>query len=133
LAVFGLDGRIAQTPHIGRSNRWLAPVGAADFDGDGRIEVAFVYRPHLAKTLRIFEWNGLDLVLDTEIGSLTNRRIGEDLITGGVRDCGDGAQLVTANADWSNVMVIAFDGTWGTRAVAPFTAGAVVAALDCSK
>jgi len=132
LAVFGLDGRIAQTPFIGRSNRWLAPVGTADFDGDGQVEVAFVDRPHLAKTLRIFEWDGSALVLDAEVSGLTNHRIGEDFITGGVRDCGDGAQMVTANADWSSVMVTSFDGSWRTREVAPFSAQAVDDALDCA-
>ena len=36
LAIYGPEGKIAETPHIGRSNRWLAPIGAADLDGDGR-------------------------------------------------------------------------------------------------
>lgn len=53
LALYGPAGKIAETPHIGRPHRWLAPVGAADLDGDGRIELAYVDRPHLAKTLRI--------------------------------------------------------------------------------
>ena len=43
LAVYDETGKIAETPHIGRSNRWLAPIGAADFDGDGRVEVAFIF------------------------------------------------------------------------------------------
>lgn len=40
---------LAQTRPIGRRNRWLAIVGAADFDGDGQIEIAYVDRPHLKK------------------------------------------------------------------------------------
>ncbi|MEL6960440.1 MAG: VCBS repeat-containing protein, partial [Pseudomonadota bacterium] len=85
LAVYDQSGKIAETDHIGRTNRWLAPVGAADFDGDGRIEVAFVDRPHLAKTLRIFEFSDGVLALEAEIVGLTNHRIGEDFITGGLR------------------------------------------------
>jgi hypothetical protein len=46
VAVLGVrDGAlvlIAETEPIGRSNRWLNPVGVADFDGDGRSEVAVV-------------------------------------------------------------------------------------------
>jgi hypothetical protein len=45
---------LAATPHIGSANRWLAPIGAADLDGDGRVEIAYVDRPHLARTLRIW-------------------------------------------------------------------------------
>lgn len=132
LAVYDQTGKIAETPHIGRTNRWLAPVGAADFDGDGRMEVAFVDRPHLAKVLRVFEWDGTALVLDTEIGGLTNHRIGEDFISGGVRDCGSGPELVTADANWAQVMVTSFDGNWTSRAVAPFSQSAMSRALDCA-
>ena len=46
LSVFGLrDGklvRIAETQPIGRPNRWLNPIGAADFYGDARVELAAV-------------------------------------------------------------------------------------------
>lgn len=131
LAVYDQTGKIAETPHIGRPNRWLSPVGAADFDGDGRIEVAFVDRPHLAKTLRIFEWDGSGLVLETEISGLTNHRIGEDFISGGLRECGDGPQMVTANANWSQVMVISFSDGWQVRPVAAFSHAAMDAALNC--
>ncbi len=132
LAVYDQSGKIAETPHIGRRNRWLAPVGAGDLDGDGRIEVAFVDRPHLAKVLRVFEWTGSDLVLDAELGGLTNHRIGEDFIGGGLRDCGSGPELVTADADWSDVMVTTMaDGGLEARSVGPFSASALMRALDC--
>jgi hypothetical protein len=133
LAVYNADGRIAQTPHIGQTRRWLAPVGAADFDGDGRIELAFVDRPHLAKTLRVFEWNGAGLVLDAELGGLTNHRIGENFISGGVRDCGAGLEMVTADSDWSDLMVTRMDsGTLAARSLGVFTPERLAAALDCA-
>lgn len=131
LAVYDQSGKIAETPHIGRTNRWLAPVGAADLDGDGRIEVAFVDRPHLAKVLRVFEWDGSALVLDAELGGLTNHRIGQAFITGGVRDCGAGPELITADADWSDVMVTTMRDRLQTRSVAAFSASAVADALAC--
>ncbi len=37
---------------------------------------------------------------------LTNHRIGEAFISGGLRDCGAGAELVLASADWSRVMLV---------------------------
>lgn len=133
LAVYNETGKIAETPHIGRSNRWLAPIGAADLDGDGRIEVAFIDRPHLAKVLRVFEWDGDNLVLDGEIAGLTNHRIGEDFISGGFRDCGRGPELVTADADWSDVMATTMQGgVLKTRSLGAFSASSLAAALDCT-
>lgn len=132
LAVYDQTGKIAETDHIGRPNRWLAPVAAADFDGDGRIEVAFVDRPHLAKVLRVFEWDAGALVLDAELGGLTNHRIGEDFITGGLRDCGAGPEMVTADSTWSQVMVTRMDGgALSTRVVGVFSQQAVARALAC--
>lgn len=135
LLVLGLENGapsyFGEVPFIGQRFRWLAPVAAADFDADGRIELAFVDRPHLAKTLRIFEWDGTELVLDTELSGLTNHRIGDDFISGGMRDCGQGPQMVTANADWSRVMVIDFDAGWQAQPIAPYSADALAAALAC--
>jgi len=132
LAVYNAEGLIAQTPHIGQTQRWLAPVGAADFDGDGRIEVAFVDRPHLAKTLRVFEWDGAGLVLDAELAGLTNHRIGENFISSGVRACGAGPEMVTADADWSELMVTRMDGgTLAARSLGAYSPERLAAALDC--
>lgn len=47
---------VAETPALGRPNRWLNPVGAADFDGDGRIEVALVETPHIGGVLKLYRW-----------------------------------------------------------------------------
>ena len=49
LAIYDATGLRADTPHIGASNRWLAPLGAADLDGDGTMNVAFVDRPAFGK------------------------------------------------------------------------------------
>ncbi|MBU2992877.1 VCBS repeat-containing protein [Octadecabacter sp. 1_MG-2023] len=131
LAVYDETGKVAETAHIGRSNRWLAPVAAADFDGDGRVEVAFVDRPHLAKTLRIFEWDGVGLRLDAEVSGLTNHRIGDAFFSSGMRDCGTGPEMVTADADWSDLMVIRFVEEWQVRSLGAFTPERLAEALDC--
>ena len=121
LAVYDETGKIAQTPHIGRTNRWLAPLGAADLDGDGKIELAYIDRPHLAKTLRIWRFDNGKLVHLADRAGLTNHKIGEDFISGGMRDCGTGPEIVTASGDWARVMVTTYRaGKISSRDAGPF-------------
>jgi hypothetical protein len=135
LSVYGLrEGAIAKlaaTPHIGQANRWLAPLGAADLDGDGAVEIAYVDRPHLAKVLRIWRYrpNGLREV--AALGGFTNHRIGWDFIEGGIRDCGQGPEMVLASGDWSRVMAVTFAQTLRARPLAPYSPEGVAAALAC--
>ena len=141
LSVWGLvDGAltpIAAVPFIGTRFRWLAPAGAADLDGDGVMELAYVDRPHLAKTLRIwrYEASGRTVRLRevaTQPG-LTNHRIGEAFITGGVRDCGAGPEIITANANWTRIMASRLIGNRiETRDIGAFSGAASVdAAMAC--
>ena len=104
LAIYDETGKIAATPHIGQRNRWLAPIGAADLDGDGYVEIAYIDRPHLAKTLTVWRYVDGELIRVTAASGLTNHRIGETNIAGGIRDCGQGPEMITANADWSRIM-----------------------------
>ncbi|MFL4471905.1 VCBS repeat-containing protein [Tateyamaria armeniaca] len=102
---------VAETPPIGTPFRWLAVVGAADLDGDGIMEIAYVDRPHLAKTLRI--WRYKDAVLNqvATFDNVTNHRIGEPDIAGGIRDCGSGPEMVVATGNWSTLLAIRWDGS----------------------
>ncbi|MGI9391009.1 MAG: hypothetical protein ACR2O1_13195 [Boseongicola sp.] len=112
LTVLNLEtGRLAATPYIGRQNRWLAPVGAADLDGDGRFEIAYIDRPHLAKWLLIWRYDRGTLRFVAQHEDVTNHRIGERDIAGGIRDCGDGPEMIVADAAWQNVLAVRFDGT----------------------
>ena len=112
LAIYDETGKIAATPHIGTRNRWLAPIGAADLDGDGHIEIAYIDRPHLAKTLRVWRFKDGALTEIVAGSGLTNHRIGEDFISGGIRECGQGPEMITANANWSRVVATRLeDGT----------------------
>lgn len=106
LAVYGAQGKLAATPYIGQTHRWLAPAGIADFDGDGRIEIAYVDRPHLRKELVFVRLDGDRLVETLRLPGLTNHRIGEDVISGGLRDCGQGPELILASADWMRLMLV---------------------------
>jgi hypothetical protein len=136
LVVWGLqDGQlrqIARTPFIGTRFRWLAPVGAADLDGDGHVELAYVDRPHLAKTLRIWRYtpDGFDEI--ASVPGLTNHRIGEDYITGGQRDCGQGPELVVVDARWAQIISVTLGEELVLTPIGPFQGRASVdAVLTC--
>jgi len=114
LAVYSLRRgelvKIAATPHIGRRFRWLAPAGVADLDGDGVTELAYVDRPHLAKTLRIWSWKAGRLVEENSLEGVTNHRIGDEVIWGGLRDCGDGPEMVLADGAFSEIVIVVYGG-----------------------
>jgi FG-GAP-like repeat len=80
LAVYSVSGdtivRKAQTAYIGRPHRWLNPAGIADYDGDGRPDVALVQMPHLVKRLEL--WSLVDgrLKRGATIGDVANHRLG---------------------------------------------------------
>ena len=135
LAVFEFDADgdiqlLSATPYIGTRNRWLAPIGAADLDGDGHVEIAYIDRPHLAKRLRIWRFRDGMLQHVADASGLTNHRIGEDFITSGIRDCGDGPEMLMADAGWRQVLAVHFDkGSVEYRAIERFRNAEQVANL----
>ena len=141
LAVWGLvDGTLvakAATPFIGTRFRWLAPVAVADLDGDGFVELAYVDRPHLAKVLRVWRYEPVAnaqarLSEVATMNGLTNHRIGWDYIAGGLRSCGQGPEMVLADAGWSDIVAVQFNGTaLSRRVIGPYSADALERALDC--
>ncbi len=133
LAIYNGGGLIAATPYIGTRFRWLAPVGAADLDGDGLVEVAYVDRPHLAKTLRIWRFSDGKLNEIASIPGLTNHRIGEDFITGGLRDCGNGPEMIVASANWQTIVSVTYDNGWQQTQLGPFSREAINSEMNCSQ
>lgn len=143
VAVYGLrDGRLtrlAATPHIGTRFRWIAIVGAADLDGDGVTEIAAVDRPHLARTLRVWRWqpgpDGARLRPVAALEGVTNHRIGERDIAGGIRDCGAGPEMVLADRHWRHVVAVRLDtdGALMARDIGAFRGpDSLRAAMDCT-
>ena len=92
------------TPYIGTSNRWLAPVGIADLNNDGHMDIAYVDRPHLAKTLRVWSYQNGKLHQIASKAGYSNHRIGEDFISGGLRICNQKIAMVTADASWRRIV-----------------------------
>lgn len=132
LAVWNETGRIASTPFIGRRNRWLAPIGAADLDGDGTVEIAYVDRPHLAKVLRVWRFDDGQLNEIAAASGFSNHQIGWDYIQGGIRDCGQGPEMIVASGDWQNVLAVSYmAGNLRSKRLAPYSPGAMTQAMNC--
>ncbi len=111
IAVFGITKEIpnklslvASTPYIGQSYRWLAPVGIADFDNDGTMDIAYIDRPHLAKILRVWSYRNGSLQQVAQKQGLTNHKIGDSFISGGVQQCDKESSMITVDSNWERVI-----------------------------
>lgn len=128
--------RVAATEPIGTRFRWLAPAGIADFDGDGQNDIAYVETPHLAGILRIVTLRDGALVeIAAARPGFSNHRIGEAFISGGLRDCGQGPEIVVADSGWRRVLAARLvAGRIETVALGPMDGSeSLAAALDCAQ
>lgn len=121
---------VAETAPIGQRHRWLAIAGIADLDGDGRVEIAYVDRPHLARILRIVEVvpeaGGWQLTQQAAFEGLTNHRFGVREIEGGVVECGAGPELRLASGDWRRIIGVRFaGGRWRMRDLGLYSAASL--------
>lgn len=112
LVVYDLEnGQLTRTasPNIGTQNRWLAPIGVADFNGDGDMDVAYVDRPHLAKTLRIWTYRGGKLTEIASLKGVTNHSIGEPYITSSIRICDGRSEMILNDASRKHIVSVFFE------------------------
>jgi hypothetical protein len=67
---------LAESAAIGIRNRWLNPVGIADFTGTGEPMIAAVITPHLAGSLRLYRLRAGALEETARIDGYTNHILG---------------------------------------------------------
>ena len=68
--------QLARSPFIGTANRWLNPVGVADFDGDGSLDIAAVLTPHIGGVLTLYRYQPPALEPLAQLPGVSNHRIG---------------------------------------------------------
>lgn len=84
LSIMGVESRAgalqlferARSPSVG-AGRWLNPVGAADFDGNGRLEVVAVVTPHIGGVLTLYRYQPPDLVPIAQQWGVSNHNYGD--------------------------------------------------------
>lgn len=89
---------VAESAAIGTPHRWLNPIGIADFDGDGRDEIAAILTPHIGGQLTLYRQDNGALREAYRIGGFSNHSIGS-------RELGWSA-IVDANGDGTPDIVV---------------------------
>lgn len=85
LVVYSIENEavveLAATPPIGTAFRWLAPVGIADFDGDDRLDIAYVQTPHIGGILKVWSMteNGFEQI--AQQSGFSNHSIGSKRVS----------------------------------------------------
>ena len=117
IAVFGIAGDqivpIAESAPIGLAHRWLNPIGAADFDGDGTIEIAVVRTPHIGGILMFYHLSANRLVEVARYRGFSNHQMGSrNLQLSAISDFdGDGLpDIALPTADRRVLRLLSFAG-----------------------
>jgi hypothetical protein len=80
VVVLGLQSdklvELARSPPTGSTFRWLNIVGAADFDGDGKLDVAAITTPHIGGTLKLYHYRPPQLVAYASTMDVSNHLMG---------------------------------------------------------
>lgn len=104
---------IAETPPTGFPNTWLNPAGIADFDGDGRLDIAYVQMPHVLGLLRVWTMRGGRLVELASLPDVSNHAIGSSHLGLSAVDDFDGdgvADLAVPTRDRKSLRFLSFKG-----------------------
>ncbi len=115
LAVIGArKGRyeiLAETPPLGAPHRWLDPAGIADFDGDGKADIALVRQPHVIGALELWSFRDGHLRKSAELDGFANHIAGTRAIDMAVHADFDGdgiADLALPSLDRQRLRIVSF-------------------------
>lgn len=67
----------ARSPYTGSTFRWLNPVGVADFDSDGKLDIASVITPHIGGLLTLYHYAPPKLEPFAQAMDTSNHRMGD--------------------------------------------------------
>ncbi len=68
---------VARSAPTGGTFYWLNPVGVADFDGDGRLDIASVTTPHVGGVLNLYHYRPPRLESFAKVMDVSNHRMGD--------------------------------------------------------
>lgn len=68
---------LARSAHTGGTFYWLNPIGAADFDGDGKLDIASVTTPHVGGVLTLYHYRPPHLEAFAKAMDVSNHRMGD--------------------------------------------------------
>ena len=101
---------LARGAPIGLRHRWLNPVGAADLDGDGEVEFAWIRTPHIGGILHIARIEGAALRTVARHAGVSNHVYGATELGLGAVVPGAPPYIVAPTQDRKALFVLYFDG-----------------------
>jgi hypothetical protein len=127
LAVFSAEETgmrlFAESRPIGATNRWLNPVGAGNFDGDGEVELAAVVTPHIGGVLTVYKYSRRSLRPIYSRFGFSNHAMGSrELGMSAITDADGVVDIVLPDASRRNVKAMTVrGGRFGELAIARHT------------